>query len=131
MMVLETLLDIKLALLYSSVDRADLLLNRADIFLHWIQCNQWQSVPCIILARRSSLRGWGSYRYLNLDWRRLRRFIVTFEPQPGIRLHESLTAKGVLNLHHRLARDIYPKLNNEPGVQVSKKEPGRVLVSHL
>jgi len=33
-MVLETLLDIKLALLNSSANKADLLLNRADITLH-------------------------------------------------------------------------------------------------
>jgi len=50
MMMLETLLDINLALLYSSVDRADLPLNGAD-------------TPCIELnaanrmRRRSSLKG--------------------------------------------------------------------------
>jgi hypothetical protein len=33
-------LDIKLALLYSSADRADLPLNRADITLHRTQCSQ-------------------------------------------------------------------------------------------
>jgi len=40
MMVLETLLDIKLALLNSSADRADLPLNGADISLHQTQCSQ-------------------------------------------------------------------------------------------
>jgi hypothetical protein len=39
--------------------------------------------------------------------------------------------KGVLNPHHRLARDVYPKLNNEPGDQASKRKSSRVLVSHL
>jgi len=34
MMMLEPLLDIKLTLLNSSADRADLLLNGADISLH-------------------------------------------------------------------------------------------------
>jgi hypothetical protein len=61
----------------------------------------------------------------------LRRFIVTFEPQLGIRLHEILTAKGFLCPHHRLGRDIYPILNNKPGDQASKRKPGQVLVSHL
>jgi len=77
------------------------------------------------------LRGLGSYRYLNLDWRRLRRFILTFEPQLGIRLHESLTTKGVLYPHHRLGRDIYPRLNDKLGDQASKRKLGKVLVSHL
>jgi hypothetical protein len=40
MMMLETLLDIKLALLYSSADRVYLQLNRAYITLHRTQCSQ-------------------------------------------------------------------------------------------
>jgi len=40
MMVLETLLDIKLALLNSSAGRADLSLNRADVSLRRTQCSQ-------------------------------------------------------------------------------------------
>jgi len=40
MMMLETLLDIELALLNSSADRVDLPLNRADISLHRSQCNK-------------------------------------------------------------------------------------------
>jgi hypothetical protein len=56
---------------------------------------------------------------------------MTFEPQLGIRLRPSLTAKGVLNPHHRLGRDIYSRLNDKLGDQASKREPGRVLVSHL
>jgi hypothetical protein len=39
-MVFETLLDIKLALLNSGTDRADLLLNRADIPLNRVQGTQ-------------------------------------------------------------------------------------------
>jgi hypothetical protein len=84
-----------------------------------------------MLWRGSSLRGCGSYRYLNLGWRRLRCFILTFELQLGIRLHESLTAKGVLYPHHWLGKDFYPRLNNKLGDQASKREPGRVLVCHL
>jgi hypothetical protein len=56
---------------------------------------------------------------------------LTFKPQLGIRLHESLTAKGVLYPHHRLDRDIYPRMNNKSGDQATKREPYRVLVSHL
>jgi hypothetical protein len=40
MMVLETLLDIKLAPLNTSADRMDLPLNGADIALHRTQCSQ-------------------------------------------------------------------------------------------
>jgi len=40
MMMLEALLDIKLALLNSSADRADLLLNEADISLHHTHSRQ-------------------------------------------------------------------------------------------
>jgi hypothetical protein len=39
MMVLEILLDVKLALLYSEIDKADLPLNRTDTPLNRIQCN--------------------------------------------------------------------------------------------
>jgi len=39
MMVLETVLDIKLALLNSNTDRADLPLNRAEIPLKRAQCS--------------------------------------------------------------------------------------------
>jgi hypothetical protein len=40
MMMLETLLDIKLALLNSSADRADLPLDGADISLHRTHSHQ-------------------------------------------------------------------------------------------
>jgi hypothetical protein len=56
---------------------------------------------------------------------------VTFESQLGIRLHESLTAKRILYPHHWLGRDVYPRLNNKPGDQTCKREPGRMLFSHL
>jgi hypothetical protein len=38
--MLEALLDIKLALVHSSADRADLSLNGADISLHRIKSSQ-------------------------------------------------------------------------------------------
>jgi hypothetical protein len=56
---------------------------------------------------------------------------VTFESQLGIRLHESLTAKRILNLLHRLGRDIYPRLNNELRDQTRKRKPSSVLISGL
>jgi len=37
MIVLETLLDVKVALLHPEIDRADLLLNRTDIPLNRLQ----------------------------------------------------------------------------------------------
>jgi hypothetical protein len=63
MMVLETLLDVKLALLHSEVDRANLPLNRTHIPLNRIQRSQNLSKSCIILWRqRSSLRRGSSSR---------------------------------------------------------------------
>jgi hypothetical protein len=56
---------------------------------------------------------------------------MTFKSQLVIRLHESLTAKRILYPHHWLGRDVYPKLNNQLGDQTCKREPDRVLVSHL
>jgi hypothetical protein len=54
--VLETLLDIELALLNSSTDRIDLPLNRA-------QCSHNLSISSVIMRRlRSSLRRGSSYR---------------------------------------------------------------------
>jgi hypothetical protein len=53
--------------------------------------------------------------------------MVTFEPQLGIRIHVSLTAKKVLNPYHRLGGDIYPKLNNELRDQAGKRKPSSVV----
>jgi hypothetical protein len=56
---------------------------------------------------------------------------LTIEPQLGIRLYESLTAKGVMYPHHRLGRDVYPRLNDKFGDQASKRKPCRVFIPHL
>jgi hypothetical protein len=80
-MVLETLLDVKLALLHFEIDRVDLLLNRTDIALNKIQCSHNLSLSYIILWRwRSSLRRGSSGRQLKLNRRSLRSFILTFMP---------------------------------------------------
>jgi hypothetical protein len=56
---------------------------------------------------------------------------MTFKLQLGVRLHESLTGKRVLNPHHQLGRDIYPRLNNELCDQAHKRKTSRVLISGL
>jgi hypothetical protein len=57
MMVLETVVYIKLALLNSNTDRVELPLDRADIPLNRAQCNHNLSKASIIRwRRRSSLR---------------------------------------------------------------------------
>jgi hypothetical protein len=56
---------------------------------------------------------------------------VTFEPHLGIRFHKSLAAKRVLNQHHWLGGNIYPRLNNELRDQARKRKPSSVLVSGL
>jgi hypothetical protein len=56
---------------------------------------------------------------------------LAFMLQLGIRLHESLTTKGVLYPHHRLCRNVYPTVNNELRGQARKRKPGSVFVSHL
>jgi hypothetical protein len=52
--VLETLLEIKLALLNSNTHRADLPLNRADIPLNRTQCSHNLSISSIIGWRQGS-----------------------------------------------------------------------------
>jgi hypothetical protein len=85
MMVLETLLDVELALLHLEVDRMNLPLDRTHTPLNRIQGSQNLSKSCIILwRRRSSLRRGSSSRYLKLNRRKLRSFILTFMPQLGI-----------------------------------------------
>jgi hypothetical protein len=60
MMVLETLLDVKLALLHSEIDRTHIPRNR-------IQCSQNLSKSCIILWRqRGNLKRGSSGRQLKL-----------------------------------------------------------------
>jgi hypothetical protein len=83
MMMLKTLLDVKLALLHSEVDRANLLLHRTHSPLNRLQGSHNLSKSCIILWRlRSNLRRGSSSRYLKLNW--WRSFILTFMPQLGI-----------------------------------------------
>lgn len=131
-MMLETLLDIELALLNLNTDRTNLPLNRADIPLKRAQCSHNLSISNIIMRRlRSSLRRGSSCRYLKLNKWRLRSVILTFMPQLGIKLHESLTAKGVLYSHHGLYRDVYLRLNNELRDQASKRKPYSMFISHL
>jgi hypothetical protein len=66
-----------------------------------------------------------------LSWRRLMSRTLTFELQLGIRLRESLTAKGVMYPYHRICKDVYPRLNNKLGDQASKRKPYRVFIPHL
>jgi hypothetical protein len=63
MMVLEKLMDIKLALLNSNIDGSNLTLNRPDILLNRTQCSHNLSISSIIRRRlKSSLRRGSSCR---------------------------------------------------------------------
>jgi hypothetical protein len=63
MMVLETVLDIKLALLNSTTDRVDLPLDKADIPLKRAQCSHNLSKSSVIMwGWRSNLRRGSSDR---------------------------------------------------------------------
>jgi hypothetical protein len=69
---------------------------------------------------------------INLYWRRLRCFALTFKLKLSIGIHESLTPKRILNSHlglslsnicHRSETDLHDKAR--------KRKTYRVLVSHL
>jgi hypothetical protein len=124
MMVLETIIDIKLALLNSNTDKVDLLLNRADIPPNKTQSSHNLSISSIIWWRQmSSLRRGNSGRKLKLNWKRLRSFVLTFMPQLGIRLHKCLSPKRILHSHPRLRRDVSHKLETELHDQACKRKP--------
>jgi len=93
MMGLEALLDVNLALLNSDTDSPDLSLKSTQNIHHL-------SKASIIRWRRwSSLRGGSSGILITLYGRRLRCFALALKPKLGIRLHESLTPKKILNSH--------------------------------
>jgi hypothetical protein len=95
------------------VNRVNLLLHTRNCQLHGVhaalKCNQslqYLSIANILLWRwRSSLRRGCHIRYCYMNMRGLWIIILIISSQLGIRLHQSLLAHGVLNLHLGLASD--------------------------
>jgi len=93
--MLETLLDVHLALLPTDVDRVNLLLHRRKCQLHSahaaLKCSQslqYMSIAGILLWRwRSILRRRCHIKYCYMDGKGLWNIIQIITPQLGVRLH--------------------------------------------
>jgi hypothetical protein len=139
MMVLEALLEIQLILLYPLVDGMYLLLYRSDGLFHGTHAslnssqglhNLWKIE--LWLWRRDCLRGWS--HIWKTDWHGSRNgylIIGVISPQLCIRLHQSLLADGLLNLHLRFSSYVDGGLKDDLSEQAAKRKTGITLIKGL